>query len=623
MRVPKLLLLSALLTLPAQSKEKMPKEDVISVPAIGEGLCVSNLFQSGMVLQRDKPISIWGWADAGEVVTITFADGKASATAGKGRYWKVELPALPANKKSQSMVIQGKSKKITLENILLGDVWVLGGQSNMEFPLRKVENGDLEIAGANHPQIRVLTIPYKVGPVTPKKSFPLLHEYSSWFSTHFKKGSWDECSPEIASQLSAIGYEFACNIHKVSGVPVGVIDTSRGGTTVETWTALDKLRGMDSEPTKALLAEWDEKVTTFDPKADLVKRIKNAKDYIERMKKKGQAMSQRKATIPTEVEAGPIVNQNHPGGCFGGMIAPLAGLSVKGAIFHQGYNNAFNFQKGIDMYADVFPVLIQSWREAFGDPELPFGILSLCTGGGPQELGNYSEMMFDAGVGLRAVQYQTFLDLYNAGDKNIGFVSTYDLRRTFFHPQVKLPAGRRIARWALATQYGQKLLWKPPVLTGMEVKDGSLLLSSDESLVNPLGGAMQGFAIAGEAREFHPATVTYVVTGKDSRGREQYDKTKLVLTSPMVPKPIHYRYAWSRNPLANVQIIKFQDVPLATQRSDDWTMGFVPLSAAQADTPRDVEPHRGNVIKALRELDRQRKIAEAKQTLETHADPKK
>jgi sialate O-acetylesterase len=157
----------------------------------------------------------------------------------------------------------------------------------------------------------------------------------------------------------------------------------------------------------------------------------------------------------------------------------------------------------------------------------------------------------------------------------------------------------------------------------MEVKDGSLLLSSDQKLVNPLGGAMQGFAIAGEAREFHPATVTYVVTGKDSRGREQYDQTKLILTSPMVSKPIHYRYAWSRNPLANVQIIKFKDVPLATQRSDDWTMGFVPLSVAQKDTPRDVAPHKGDVLKALRELDRQRKIAEAKQTLETYADPKK
>jgi hypothetical protein len=132
--------LVGLLPLPVLA-QSMPREDVVDVPAIGDGLCVSNIFQTNMVLQRDKPIHVWGWAEPGEQVTITFADGAASAEAGKDRAWKVTLPAAPANSKSQQMTVKGKGKTLVLDNILVGDVWVLGGQSNMEFELAKVENG--------------------------------------------------------------------------------------------------------------------------------------------------------------------------------------------------------------------------------------------------------------------------------------------------------------------------------------------------------------------------------------------------------------------------------------------------------------------------------------------------
>ena len=107
-----------------------------------------------------------------------------------------------------------------------------------------------------------------------------------------------------------------------------------------------------------------------------------------------------------------------------------------------------------DMYREIFPEMIKAWRQAFNDPEMPFGILSLCTDGYPQTRDDYCEKMFNAGIDIRAAQYKTFLDFYNAGDKHIGFVSTYDLRRRWYHPQLKIPAGERIARWALATQYG-------------------------------------------------------------------------------------------------------------------------------------------------------------------------
>lgn len=622
-----LLLLTLLATLvmalptQAQAPKLVKGEDFIEVPAISEGLCVSNVFQSDMVLQRDKPIIIWGWADSGEKITVAFAGNSVSATANRDRAWKVELPALEANKTPQTMTIKGERGTLTLDNILLGDVWVLGGQSNMEFPLSKVENGNLEIISANFPEIRILSIPVGTAPVEHSKSFSQIYQYSSWSSRHFKKGSWDVCTPEIAQELSAIGYVFARRIHKAAGVPIGVIDASRGGTTVETWTPLAHLRKMDSEPTKALLADWDEKVAAFDPKADLASRIEKKKQWIERKTKDGAELSDKDKQLPTEVEPGPIANHNHPGSCYGAMIAPLAGLSIKGAIFHQGYNNAFGGTPGVEMYADVFPEMIKAWRSTFNDAEMPFGILSLCTDGNPQTLDDYSEKMLNTGIELRAVQYKTFEDLYKAGDKNIGFTSTYDLRRRWYHPQLKLPAGERIARWALVTQYGfsdRQIPWKPAFVKEMQAANGTLTLTFDTQVQDPQDGAIVGFAIAGEDRKFYPATASFAEKGKDGRGRVQYDKSKLVLSSIMVQEPVHFRFAWGRNPLANLQTSGNKDLPLGTQRSDDWPTHTVPLGVL----PEDVElplsrGDRGKLLNALKAQDRSRKLQEAQLIIQT------
>ncbi len=256
-------------------------------------------------------------------------------------------------------------------------------------------------------------------------------------------------------------------------------------------------------------------------------------------------------------------------------------------------------------------------RSAFNDPDLPFGILSLCTDGYPQTLDNYCEKMFNAGIEIRAAQYQVFLDAHKAGDKNIGFVSTYDLRRRWYHPQVKLPAGERIARWALATQYGfgNKLQWKPPMLVGMERSKNTLLLQLDRDVQDPGDGKILGFAIAGEDRKFQPASVAYAEKGKDSRGRVQYDRKRLVLTSTLVPAPLHFRYAWGRNPLGNLQASGNKDLPFATQRSDAWKMEEVPLGV-QGDSPSGKSrANRGKVLRALREQDRQRKLHEAERVI--------
>lgn len=604
--------------------QKMPREDVVEVPAIGNGLCVSNTFQTNMVLQRDKPIHIWGWADPGEPVAIEFAGQQVSVTTSRDRRWEATLPALPANKLPQSMTIKGIGQSIVLRNILVGDVWVLGGQSNMEFELAKVENGQLEIISANFPEMRILTVPYGRGPEL-KQGFARLHEWSDWFGRHFRKGDWDVCTPEVARELSAIGYVFARRIHKAADVPIGVIDASRGGTTVETWTPLPVLRAMNSDPTQAKLKKFDDSVANWDPQKDLDNRIAQHKKWIEKQTKEDKQIPDDRRQEPSDLRPGPIADHNFPGHCYAGMISPIAGLSIKGVIFHQGYNNAFEGSQGVEMYRDIFPEMIRAWRKAFNDETMPFGILSLCTDGYPQTRDDYSEKTFNAGIDIRATQYQTFLDFLSAGDQQIGFASTYDLRRRWYHPQVKIPAGERIARWALATQYGfdRDVQWKPPMLLDMHPGENSIILKLDTDVGDPVEGAIEGFAIAGKDRKFHPADVAYAEKGKDDRGRTQYDRKQLVLTSIMVPEPIHFRYAWGRNPLANLQAIGNKDLPFATQRSDDWPMERVPLGVVSPEAKLPISrADRNKIIQTLREMDKQRRFKEAEQVMERNKSSK-
>ena len=568
---------------------QMPKEDVVDVPAMGDGLCVSQVFQSNMVIQRDKPITVWGWAGPGEELTVAFGGQAVTAVAGADRRWSAALAAAPASAEPQALTVRGATDVLSLDNILVGDVWVLGGQSNMEFEVAKVENGALEIASANYPNIRILTVPYGVGPES-IESFARLHEWSDWFKRHFRKGDWDVCSPKVVSELSAVGYAFARRVHMASGVPIGVIDASRGGSAVEAWLPLETLREMDGPEVQQKLAEWDAKVAAWDP----------AKDD----------------------RPSPLADMNYPGNGYAGMLNPLIGLQVKGAIFHQGYNNGLDGTRGVRLYRDVLPVMIDAWRTAFADPEMPFGILSQCTDGYPQTADNYLEKMLNAGIHIRAQHYRTFLNLRESGDENIGFASCYDLRRRWYHPQVKIPAGERLARWALSTEYGfgNALLWEPPKLLSKQVQDGALLLTLDVEVSDPLDGEIVGFAVDGVDRRFQPASAAYVQVGENDRGQPKYDRKQLALTSPLVAAPIHFRYAWGRNPLANLQRTGNKDLPFATQRSDDWDMGTVPLGVLDEEiTAKLTRPQRNRVLKAFRLEDERRRVAEARAVLEAAA----
>lgn len=596
----------------------MPREDVVEVPAIGDGLCVSNVFQSHMVIQRDKPVAVWGWADPGESVTVAFAGDSAKAVAAADRSWKVMLRAVTANADPQVMTISTGRETLRLEDILVGDVWILGGQSNMEFEIAKVDDGIIEIASANFPAIRLLTMPQGKG-FHSVKSFERLHEWSDWSDRHFRKGDWLVCTPENVKEFSAIGYVFGRRIHMASRVPVGLIDASIGGTTVETWTPEDVMRSIDGAETRAKLREWDEKIAAFDPQADLKQQIANYEARKKRLEASGQKLPPD-SKPPAVVRPGPVADRNRPGHCYAGVIRPLEGLSACGIVFHQGFNNCFEGTAGARMYYQVFGRMIAAWRAAFGDARMPFGIISLPTAGAPQTVDRFVEPMHDAGPLIREAQYRTFRDLRAAGDTTIGYASSFDFRKSWYHPQIKIPAGERAAKWAMATHY--KLLggrdadscWLPPVVEKSEVKDGKLVLtmSTDITTRDDSDGRLLGFAIAGEDRRFFPAEISYLVTGT-SGNKQVEDRKVLVLGSPHVPAPVHYRHAWARNPMTNMTSARH--IPIPTLRSDDWPMEETPKP--RFDPPADNPRALSNLInRELKLADTERRINEARRTIE-------
>jgi sialate O-acetylesterase len=576
-------------------------------PVLSNGLCVHNFFQSGMVLQRDKPIRIWGWAKIGEEVSVSLSGLTLKTTADNKRFWQVSFPTSKANSNPQTLIVKGKKESLTFDNILIGDIWVAGGQSNMQHPLRSVEGGSTEIASANFKNIRLLTVPAMIDN-TEKNNFPILHRHES--GRHYREGFWTVCSPNSVYDFSAIAYVFARRIHMASQVPIGIIDASRWGTTVEAWTPIATLRKINEPSVKTWLADWDKKATEYSPETALKNRIKWYNDRTKRLKSQGRDVSKRTPT--TIAPPNPLVNQNHPGNCYASIIKPLAGIQIKGAIYHQGFNNSR--YDAAEFYYAVFPKLIEEWRKTFNNPEMAFGIISLCTDSMPQTLDNYVESMMNTGVHVREAHYKTFLKFYNAGDKNVGFASSFDLRRAWFHPQHKIPAGERIARWALSTQYGygNKIPWKPPIVTKMEVIKGAIHIHFDKSVGSPGREAIVGFAIAGKDKKFQPAKANALMIGKDSRGRLKYDYKVLILSSPHVIEPIHYRYAWARNPLGNLASgsMRERDILFATQRSDNWGFAEVPYINPLEDKGASRESVK-LIRSVLKRIDAERKLRDA------------
>jgi hypothetical protein len=259
--------------------------------------------------------------------------------------------------------------------------------------------------------------------------------------------------------------------------------------------------------------------------------------------------------------------------------------------------------------------MINAWRSAFHHPTLPFGIITQETQGEPQTLDNFLPLMVDEGNYVREVHYQTFLKLRRAGDKTIGYASSFDLHRAWYHPQIKVPVGERIAAWALATQYDKPIRWLPPQLMEVSMGDGKIVLQLDTWAGPFHDGPIQGFAIAGSDGRFQPASAEWL-DRNSGQGEPNWDRTRIVLSSPSVPEPLYFRYAWARNPLENLKSTDNTGLPFDTQRNDTWSLAdmYQNYTGKPTRTPQAInDAEIRELMRVLRDEDLKRQIEAAKE----------
>jgi sialate O-acetylesterase len=390
-----------------------------------------------------------------------------------------------------NMVIKGKNLR-TIEGILIGEVWVCSGQSNMEWPVSKVSNAEAEIAAADYPEIRLFTVNKRIA------QFP---------EENLEEGEWWQCSPVSVPNFSAVGYFFGRELYKKLKVPIGLINTSWGGTVAETWSSKETI---SKDPDFAA--------------------------QLETLKK----MDMEKNTA----KIGP--NQ-FPTLLFNGMINPIIPYGIRGAIWYQGESNADRAQQ----YKRVFPDMIKDWRNHWGQGAIPFLFVQLANYTKPVDVPSESNW-----AELREAQTQT-LDLENTGMAVIIDAG----EANDIHPRDKQTVGYRLALSARKVAYKEDLVYSGPMYKEMKIEGNKAIISFDNMgkglKVKDKYGYLKGFAIAGEDRKFHWAKAK--ITGLDT----------IEVSSPDVEKPISVRYGWANNP-DDVNLYNSEDLPASPFRTDDW-----------------------------------------------------
>ena len=410
---------------------------------------VSPIFSSNMVLQRKIPVPVWGWAQPGQKVTVSIEGRTAAATAGDDGKWIAKLQPLPVGG-PYKMRIEGPQQTVTLENILVGDVWICSGQSNMEMGIGNVNDAQKEISEANNPQIRLYTVKKKVA-YEPQTS--LMRTDTDLM------GQWSVCSPATVKTggwggFSAVAYFFGRKLQQDLKVPIGLIHTSWGGTIAEAWTSAEALQAMPD----------------FKPAVDKLTTMKA---------NPGSGKQDNNPNVVTVL--------------YDGMIAPLIPYGIKGAIWYQGESNAGRAYQ----YRTLLPTMIRDWRTRWGEGDFPFFIVQLANF---QKSSNVPAD--DAWAELREAQSMTARNL-----PNTGIAVTTDIGDAAdIHPKNKQDVGKRLALSAEAIAYGQKVEYSGPAYKSMKAIDhgGAIRLSFDH-----VGGglvakndALTGFAIAGEDKKF-------------------------------------------------------------------------------------------------------------------------
>jgi len=457
------------------------------------------LFSDGAVLQQETHIPVWGTAKEGEKVTVKF-DGQEVSTTAKDGKWKVKLPAHKAGGPF-TLTISGENT-ITITNVLVGEVWVCSGQSNMAFPLASAANAAAEIPTANYPNVRMFTVPMKCS-ASPQEE---------------AAGRWGSCTPRNAPGFSAVGYFFGRDLFKTRSVPVGMIHSSWGGTPAQAWTSRSGF-GMSPE-----LKVYTDRLTNA--VATYLKEVDEYRGVIEKFQAKYGRPSAPAAAVPSWEDlppAGPVspfTTVSSPSVLYNGMIAPLLPYAIRGVIWYQGEANSID----AGLYRTLFSCLIADWREKWGRGDFPFLFTQIAPHNAfPPE--------------LREAQFLTL-----ARTTNTAMAVTIDIGDVQdVHPKQKEPVGARLALAARALAYGEKIEYSGPLYQGVKI-DGNRVIISFTHIGSGLmakDGELKGFTIAGADKKFLPA-------------KAEIAGDTVVVSSGGVPAPVAVRYGWANAPEVNL-----------------------------------------------------------------------
>jgi sialate O-acetylesterase len=487
---------------------------------------VSHVIGDHMVLQRRRPIPIWGKAAPAEKIMVSLNGASADAIAGPDGRWRVELPAMEAGGPFVLEIVGRNS--MAIDDVLVGDVWFAGGQSNMEFPLHKSLNGEDEAAAADFPRIRLFDANQVVSARELKDDV---------------EGRWEVCSPITARQFSAVAYHFAREVQYEEDVPIGIVESSCSWTPAESWVSRDALAA-DPELKRDILKRWDEIEASY-PQAK--------HDYAERMRswKKEKENTEANGKDPPPPPRPPLDpgSIHRAAGLWNGSVAPFLPYAIRGVIWYQGETND---NRG-HQYRKLFPALIKDWRRKWRQPDLPFFWAQLANVLRPDETPIESEW-----AEVREAQ------LMSLKLPHTGMAVTIDIgEENDVHPRNKKDVGHRLALAVLAKVYGKDIDYSGPVFRSMRVENGETRISFDHvntGLVTPHGAPLKGFALAGDDRKYEFA-------------RASIEGDEIIVWNDEVAEPVAVRYAWANNPAgANLysRTRRGELLPASPFRSDDW-----------------------------------------------------
>ena len=488
----------------------------VAAPAARADLKLSALFSDHMVLQRDIALPVWGWSTPGDEVRVTVAGVRGTAKADERGAWRVVLPKLAAGGPHALKVANAAGESVGAEDVFVGEVWLCSGQSNMAMAVRSARDYDREQPAATLPMIRMFT--ERSGAATTPQTQC--------------SGKWEVCSPETVGGFSATAYFFGREIHKALGVPVGLVNSSVGGTPIESWIAADVQR---AEPKLQPFFEAQDKIAAaFDEAAAL----KTYEQQVEKWKhaaaeaKAAGKPSPRKPVNPLETRK----RKGNVGGLYDGKIAPLVGYGIRGALWYQGEANAAP-GKG-EFYRYQLPLLVRDWRAKWGQGDFPFAWVQLPN--------------FRSGRDGWLLVREAMLDTLAL--PNTGMAVTIDIGESRdIHPKNKQDVGRRLASWARGAVYGQKIETSGPLPDEFEVVGAKVVVALRHAagLRTRDGSAVRGFELSGADGTWHPAEA-------------EIDGPRVLVRSSAVVAPRAVRYAWADEP--DVNLVNAADLPASPFR---------------------------------------------------------